>query len=564
VQDEIRYLGIETGENSHRPHDPETVFAQRYGDCKDKAYLLCAMLRANDIACDPVLVNTYKRARLNDFLPSPADFNHVVVRIHPEDKRFIFVDATYALQGGTASTTFFPYYGEGLLLKKGQTATMPMPYQNMGLVDITEEIFLNPLRDTSGRSQVMVKTVYHGSQADDMRSDFQGRNLSDMEEEYLNYYRDVFRNVQVEPSDSIEYYDSREANNLSVVERYSLQNPWVYDSTRKSYYFYVLGKILYNQVIMLPDRKREEPVSLPFPYAMNYTLRVHFDRYNQITKDAWSVKRGSYTIRFQSEVNEQEKAWDLHYEYKILKDHVPLSEVTQFKDDIKRLVKSLDYEIRDMGDTGGGFENLNYWMIFVVLLSFVLAVLLFRKLNRYSPGSIFGTGSGIALGGWLHLIAFTLVLQPFFILSSLASDYPVYLTDSGWASLNGQSELKIQFFHALLVGEAVVNVFMFYGSVFLLYIFFNKRDSFPRIFTIYFLAKVMVLLVDTGISVVLFDSDMSSDSLAEIGNLSLYCVIWISYMNRSARVEKTFVKTYRGKGSTETNSKEILSEEVAG
>jgi hypothetical protein len=549
VQDEIRYLGIETGENSHRPHDPDAVFAQRYGDCKDKAFLLSAILGANDIASDPVLVNTYKRAHLSEYLPSPTQFNHVVVKIRDAENRFIFIDATFGLQGGTASTTYFPYYGQGLVLKKGETGTIDLPERNTGPVEIMEEVFLLPRMDTVGKSQLMVKTVYHGSQADMMRSNFQEMNVSKTEEDYLNYYKELFRDAQVEPMDSIEFYDQRDANNFSVLERYALRTPWVFDSTRKSYYFHISAKMLYNQLIMLPERKRKEPVSLPFPYAMNYTIRIHFDRYQNITVDNWQVERGSYRIRFTSEVNEQEKAWDLRYELTLLKDHVPVGEVSQYKDDIKRLIENMDYEIRDNESGGITASNLNYWMIALVLVSFVLCIILFKKLYRFSPGSRFWNDSGIPVGGWLILLAFTLFPQPIAMLISLADEYPVYFTESGWASLNGRSAQEMLWIHLLLVVEAVVNVALFCGSIFLIFLFVRKRDSFPRVFTIFFIVKLLVLVADTAVFAVLFDSKITRETYSELGRLFIYCIIWISYVNTSARVENTFVNEYRRKTS---------------
>src|SRR5205814_7305400 len=39
VQDNIRYLGIEMGRGSHEPRQPRLTLEQRYGDCKDKAFL---------------------------------------------------------------------------------------------------------------------------------------------------------------------------------------------------------------------------------------------------------------------------------------------------------------------------------------------------------------------------------------------------------------------------------------------------------------------------------------------------------------------------------------------
>lgn len=70
VQDEIRYTGLEMGVNSHQPTDPTTVCQRRYGDCKDKSYLLCTMLGALGIEAYPVMINTEnQRGIVNGCLP---------------------------------------------------------------------------------------------------------------------------------------------------------------------------------------------------------------------------------------------------------------------------------------------------------------------------------------------------------------------------------------------------------------------------------------------------------------------------------------------------------------
>jgi transglutaminase-like putative cysteine protease len=46
VQDNIRYVAIEVGVGGYQPHAAGDVFHNRYGDCKDKATLLSAMLSA--------------------------------------------------------------------------------------------------------------------------------------------------------------------------------------------------------------------------------------------------------------------------------------------------------------------------------------------------------------------------------------------------------------------------------------------------------------------------------------------------------------------------------------
>jgi transglutaminase-like putative cysteine protease len=58
VQSDIRYVAIELGIGGFQPHAATDVFANRFGDCKDKVTLLGTMLREVGIDSVPVLVNT--------------------------------------------------------------------------------------------------------------------------------------------------------------------------------------------------------------------------------------------------------------------------------------------------------------------------------------------------------------------------------------------------------------------------------------------------------------------------------------------------------------------------
>jgi transglutaminase-like putative cysteine protease/lipoprotein NlpI len=80
VQNNIRYLSVSLGENSHRPYPPDQVLARRYGDCKDKSLLLVSLLRQLNVEAAPVLVPTAIRKGLTQMLPSPQMFDHAIVR----------------------------------------------------------------------------------------------------------------------------------------------------------------------------------------------------------------------------------------------------------------------------------------------------------------------------------------------------------------------------------------------------------------------------------------------------------------------------------------------------
>lgn len=80
VQHDIRYVAIEIGIGGYQPHSAAEVFSNRYGDCKDKATLLSAMLHEAGIESHYVLINS-EREFLSEEFPSLLNFNHVVLAI---------------------------------------------------------------------------------------------------------------------------------------------------------------------------------------------------------------------------------------------------------------------------------------------------------------------------------------------------------------------------------------------------------------------------------------------------------------------------------------------------
>jgi hypothetical protein len=79
VQHDVRYVAIELGIGGHQPHFAGDIFTNRYGDCKDKATLLGAMLHEIGVESYYVLVQTQRGVVTAD---SPAlTFNHAILAI---------------------------------------------------------------------------------------------------------------------------------------------------------------------------------------------------------------------------------------------------------------------------------------------------------------------------------------------------------------------------------------------------------------------------------------------------------------------------------------------------
>ena len=109
VQRDIRYVAIELGIGGWQPHPAAEVFTKRYGDCKDKATLLRAMLHEVGIDAYHVAIYT-ERGAITPDTPAHHGFNHVIdaIRIpdgvsdasliatlqHPKLGRLLFFDPT--------------------------------------------------------------------------------------------------------------------------------------------------------------------------------------------------------------------------------------------------------------------------------------------------------------------------------------------------------------------------------------------------------------------------------------------------------------------------------------
>jgi transglutaminase-like putative cysteine protease len=92
VRKNIRYVAVYIGNGGVVPHAAEIVMDNRYGDCKDHATLMEAMLRAVGIESTPVLINAgnaYKLAAV----ASPYTLDHAITYVPSLD---LYLDSTAA------------------------------------------------------------------------------------------------------------------------------------------------------------------------------------------------------------------------------------------------------------------------------------------------------------------------------------------------------------------------------------------------------------------------------------------------------------------------------------
>ena len=339
VQDDIRYMGIEMGKNSHQPNSPDKVFNQRFGDCKDKSYLLCTLLRAMNINAEPVLINTEYKKKLHDCLPAPTNFDHVTVRVQLKGKYYWF-DPTISYQRGSIDNISYPDYQCGLVISDTTTGLVSIPIQEKGLVDI-HEVYQVP--DLSGRARFIIHTIFSGSFADDVRDDFHNNSVYEMQKRYKDYYANYYDRIS---ADSLIYADDEMNGKFSTTEYYTIMNLWQFDGTQRKGYFtpYTISNLLKKP----QDVHRTMPFEIEFP--AHYLEEVEVD-----LPEDWDVEQAEDNItcsafKLQTQFYYYNRKLKLRYEYQSLKDHVTADETQDFLSSYNRAGQNIQYALSFPGD----------------------------------------------------------------------------------------------------------------------------------------------------------------------------------------------------------------------
>src|SRR4051812_11924468 len=89
IDKNVRYAGVEVGDGSIIPRPPKSVLQKKYGDCKDKATLLVALLRTAGIPAHVALVASGSGFDTVADLPGVDHFNHAIVVVDGEPALWI-------------------------------------------------------------------------------------------------------------------------------------------------------------------------------------------------------------------------------------------------------------------------------------------------------------------------------------------------------------------------------------------------------------------------------------------------------------------------------------------
>lgn len=541
VQDEIRYLGIEIGNHSHQPHNPEEVLRNRFGDCKDKSYLLVVMLRKIGVQAWPAYTNTYKKAQVKNCAASPFAFNHVIVKFRWKDKEY-WVDPTISQQRGPLSLLDVPGYRNALVLDNNENGLEDIPFSTNAKVVIKE--FLT-LPDSASSARYRVVTTYYGNTADSKRSNHTGTPISEIRENYINYCSSYYPSLKWANDSALQFVDHADENSFQVIESYLIPDFWSHSETDSVDFFAsIYAYNLYEFLSTSKDKSRTMPLAVYYPVDVNETIEIHFPKYKQIGFKSRndSIVNHAFSFYFTTEVDRNQHRYTLNYHYRSKADNVPVNEQKAYFKDYTKL-SNLCEEYIQWGVESKPDKKISWIAVIVSVLFMGLAALIIKQLYRLNLGFQPTGKRPIPFGGWLIIPIIGIYITPISIIIQI---FRVgFFSRLVWDNFMAQSDsigtfLMGSFFYF----ELIFNLSLIIFSVFLIILQIKRRASFPTFYIWFRLVSIIGLLFDTALSIKVLNVKTTDDFSTVIREF-VGVAIWVPYFLMSTRVKDTFVTIYK-------------------
>jgi len=271
VQEEIRYLAVDFGHGGGvLPNGAASVLRRRFGDCKDKAVLLTALLRALGIEAWPLLVGAGWREAVERVQPSTAAFSHAIVTFRANGKRY-FADPTTVGQGGDLTRLVAPPFGCGLEVRRDAEGLLRLPELSAAELTLTETFQLDHSQRDGSVEQVLRASAWL---ANDVRAALvrQGRGafFKARAEELQKHFPAL---TAVENAVTVD--DDADQNVIELRARYALPT-WGRPGEKPPVVFRYGAHGLFLAVEHLegPEQRRQ-PWALRFPLTVAHRVVVH-------------------------------------------------------------------------------------------------------------------------------------------------------------------------------------------------------------------------------------------------------------------------------------------------
>lgn len=174
VQQHIKYVAIEDGDNGYVPSDASLVLQRRYGDCKGKTNLLVGMMQSQGIKASYAWIGTRARPYKYSTFPSVVNSDHMIAVWWNNDTPVILDGTTFSHRLEDVPAFI---QGKECLIEKGPDDFMvyTIPVAPPGKNAIIDSLTLEVKGDTlTGQGTI----TFYGESKADMLALFTGKDTS--------------------------------------------------------------------------------------------------------------------------------------------------------------------------------------------------------------------------------------------------------------------------------------------------------------------------------------------------------------------------------------------------
>jgi transglutaminase-like putative cysteine protease len=292
VQDEVRYVSLSIGDGGLLARLPDVTAASGFGDCKDKALLLRTMLDKMGIEAYVALTDLDEGHGLAEVKPALWSFDHAIVKVIVDDTVY-WMDPTASHEGGDLFSAATPDYGYALPLtgpSQQQLEPIDVGYTSTWSSSVDEVYDFSLLG-----AYFTVTTTWEGPAANSFRQERGASSATRISQDYLEYYAVKYPGIRL--LSPIEVTDDLLANRMTVVERYLIPTPALYENGMREDFEFAAQD--YTEGLPLPTlNPRVAPLDLGAPANYFHRVSVYDAPITFTLPDAASVYNDAFSFSF--------------------------------------------------------------------------------------------------------------------------------------------------------------------------------------------------------------------------------------------------------------------------
>ncbi|HMT28307.1 MAG TPA: DUF3857 domain-containing protein [Bacteroidia bacterium] len=340
VQDDIRYMGVESGIGSIKPASPEKVIKQRFGDCKDKSLLLVSLLKKIGVTeAYPVLVNTDLQSSLVKLGPSNEVFNHCITTFNYENQTY-WVDPTIGMQGGDFKNISIINFDKALIIGKPSDSLHTMvQIRNTPPDDIVDEYTIESFTEPA---KLKITSIRYGFEADMRRSLVEYISANKLQEiaeaDLKEQYPEVIKTADIDLHDDIL------KNIFTTNYQFDVGGFWqdgdkgTNEAAKGLWVFRFEPQTMYREINKSSCEKRKYEYAVYYPLNFVYRVIFHFPKPMIIDDNYTLYDNNVFTLE---EVIEQlsSNSIQIEYTYKTKSNSIKPGDYMQICEEKNKIAK---------------------------------------------------------------------------------------------------------------------------------------------------------------------------------------------------------------------------------